>query len=154
MRPGREIDARIAKEVFGHRVWAQAKVLYENAEKGDRPLRNYSKELEWAFEVAAKMKITLIPVEGSNWFAFTGPAGKDGWESPQAVLQFLEKGTFDECGASVVPNAAAVICEADLKATEKRAAASRALVERNAEMNVETVGDATSSNSGESIITH
>lgn len=124
MRPGREIDVRIAKEIFGHRVWAQAKVLYENAPKGDRPLRNYSKELEWAWEVAEKMKITLIPVGAGNWFAFTGPAGKDGWESPQAVLQFLDQGNFNECGACVGLNAAAVICEAAIKAAEKRAAAS------------------------------
>lgn len=124
MRPGREVDARIAKEVFGHRVWAQAKVLFENAEKGDRPLRNYSKEIEWAWEVAEKMKITLIPVEGGEWFAFTGPIENNGWESPTAVLQYLETGTFDGCGASVGPNPAVAICEAALKAVEKRRVAA------------------------------
>ena len=132
MRPGRELDTRIAKEVFGHKVWAHAKVLYENAEKGDRPLRNYSKEIEYAFEVANKMKITLIPVEAeensSQWFAFTGPIEKTGWESPQAVFVFLEAGNYDNCGAAVGENPAYVICEAALRAVDKRAmiAAERA----------------------------
>ena len=128
VRPGRELDTRIAKEVFGYKVWAQAKVLYENAEKGDRPLRNYSREIEYAFEVANKMKITLIPVEGSQWFAFTGPIEKTGWESPQAVFVFLEAGNYDNCGAAVGENPAAVICEAALRAVDKRAmiAAERA----------------------------
>jgi len=120
MRPGREIDTRIAREVFGHRVWAQNKVLFENAEKGDRPLRNYSKEIEWAMDVARKMKVALLPVAGGQWFAFVGPDAMGGWESPQAMLQFLEAGNFNDCGAAVGDNPAALICEAALKATEKR----------------------------------
>lgn len=52
MRPGREIDARVAQEVFGHKVWAQNKTLFESAEKRERPLRKYSTEMEWAWEVA------------------------------------------------------------------------------------------------------
>lgn len=122
MRPGREMDARVAKEVFGYNVWAQAKVLYENAPKGDRPLRNYTKEMEWAWEVAEHMKITLIPIEGGNWFAFAGPKSKDGWESPTALLEFLASGDFNECGAAVGTDAPQVICEAALRAAEKRRA--------------------------------
>ena len=120
MRPGREIDTRIAKEVFGHKVWAQNKQLFENAEKGDRPLRNYSREIEWAMDVARQMHVALLPVQGGQWFAFIGPESKNGWESPQAMLQFLEAGDFNDCGAAVGESAAAVICEAALKATEKR----------------------------------
>lgn len=125
MRPGREIDARIAQEVFGHKVWAQNKQLFENAAKGDRPLRNYSKEMEWAFEVAKEMRVALLPVAGGQWFAFVGPQesaeiANGGWESPQAMLQFLEKGNFNECGAAVGENLPALICEAALKAVEKR----------------------------------
>lgn len=123
MRPGREIDTRIAKEIFGHKVWAQNKVLFENAEKGDRPLRNYSKEIEWAMDVARKMKVALLPVAGGQWFAFVGPESQGGWESPQAMLQFLEAGNFNDCGAAVGDNPAALICEAALKAAEKRAQA-------------------------------
>ncbi len=146
MRPGREIDARIAKEVFGYNVWAQAKVLFENAEKGDRPLRNYSKELEWAWEVAEKMKITLIPVEGGQWFAFTGPTDRNGWESPQAVLKFLEAGNYNECGAAVGEKPAAVICEAALRAAEKRRAASETPTEATAEATSEVAAPAEDQN--------
>jgi hypothetical protein len=120
MRPGREIDVRIAKEVFGHNVWAQNKNLFENAEKGDRPLRNYSKEVEWAMEVAKKMNVALLPVAGGQWFAFIGPEDRQGWDSPQAMLEFLAKGEFNDCGASVGENLPGVICEAALKAAEKR----------------------------------
>lgn len=122
MRPGRELDVRIAKEVFGHNVWAQNKELFENAEKGDRPLRKYSKEIEWAMEVAKKMKVALLPVAGGDWFAFVGPENSAGWESPQAMLQFLEAGNFNDCGAAVGTDAAKLICEAALKAVEKREA--------------------------------
>lgn len=120
MRPGREMDVEIAKEVFGHRVWAKGKVLYENAALGDRPLRNYSKEMEWAWEVAERMKITLLPIEGGQWFAFNGPMEKKGWESPQELLKFLEAGQFDGCGAAVGEKAPQAICEAALRTTEKR----------------------------------
>lgn len=120
MRPGREIDTRIAKEVFGHNVWAQGKQLFENAALGDRPLRKYSKEIEWALEVAKHMRIALLPIEGGEWFAFVGPAEKDGWESPTAMLEFLGKGEFNDCGASVNEDLPLAICEAALKAAEKR----------------------------------
>lgn len=127
MRPGREMDTEIAKLVFGHRVWAQSKVLYENAEKGDRPLRNYSREIEWAFEVVKKTKMTLIPIEGGQWFAFVGPQAQEGWESPERVLEFLKAGHFEGCGAAVGDNIPIVICEAALRAMEKRNAESTAV---------------------------
>jgi hypothetical protein len=137
MRPGREIDARIAKEIFGHKVWAQAKVLYENAPKGDRPLRNYSKEMEWAWEVIEKMKVTLIPIEGGQWFAFVGPqkliGEKNGWESPDAVLKFLEAKQFEDCGAAVGDNVPLLVCQASLIANEKRLAAAGATNDVNLE---------------------
>lgn len=36
------------------------------------------------------------------------------------MLRFLEAGHFNDCGAAVGESAAAVICEAALKAAEKR----------------------------------
>lgn len=138
MRPGRELDTKIAQEVFGHKVWARGKVLMENPATGERPLRNYSREIEWAWQVAEKMKITLIPIEGGQWFAFVGPENKIGWESPKAVLQLLETNAFEGCGAGLGENPALVICEAALSAIEKR---------KNtvAKINVETTLDAESS---------
>lgn len=118
MRPGREMDTRIAKEIFGHEVWATNKTLHEKTALGKRPLRNYTKEIEWAWEVATQMKITLLPVEGNRWFAFSAPGL--GWESPQAFVEFLQKGDFKGCGASVGEDAAFVICEAALRALDKR----------------------------------
>jgi hypothetical protein len=120
MRPGRELDTQIAQEIFGHKVWARGKVLHENPETGDRPLRHYSKEIEWAAKVAEKMKITLIPIEGDQWFAFVGPAENAGWESPQAILKFLEANRFENCGAALGTELPLVICQAALQAVEKR----------------------------------
>lgn len=119
MRPGREMDTRIAKEIFGHEVWATNKTLHEKTPEGKRPLRLYTKEIEWAWEVADRMKITLLPVEGNRWFAFSAPGA--GWESPQAFVEFLQKGDFKGCGAAVGERPAAVICEAALRALDKRA---------------------------------
>lgn len=136
MRPGRETDVRIAKEVFGHKVWAQGKILYENAAKGDRPLRSYTKEMEWAWEVVEQLKMTLIPIQGGEWFAFVGPVEKQGWESPQAVLEFLGAGNFNDCGAAVGTSAPLVICDAALKAVEKRQALANADTNPTAESNV------------------
>lgn len=121
MRPGRELDTRIAQEVFGHKVWARAKTLMENPEAGERPLRAYTREMEWAWEVAKKMNVTLIPIEGGQWFAFVGPAANQGWASPQGVLEFLASGDFKDCGAYLGPDAPLAICMAALNACEKRA---------------------------------
>ena len=126
MRPGRELDTRIAQEVFGYKVWARAKILLENPATGERPLRPYTKEMEWAWEVAKKMNITLIPIEGDQWFAFVGPVEKHGWESPTAVLEFLAAGNFKDCGAYVGTDAPLAICMAALNATEKRKNAEEA----------------------------
>jgi hypothetical protein len=122
MRPGREIDTKIATEVFGHKVWARGKILLENPPQGERPLRKYSREIEWAWEVAVKMNITLIPIVGGQWFAFIGPEEKQGWNSPTEVLQLLEEKRFAGCGADFSDNAALAICSAALKAIEKRRA--------------------------------
>lgn len=123
MRPGREIDARIAQDIFGHEVFAKNKVLHEKAEKGERPLKNYTRDMEWAWIVADKMRISLIPVEGGMWFAFAGKI--EGWENPQALLKYLENGDFSSCGAAVSENAAEAICKAALVAHEKRSSSSR-----------------------------
>ena len=118
MPPGREIDAQIATEIFGYEVFAKNKVLHERAIKGERPLRNYSKEMEFAWEVAEKMRISLIPVDGKSWFAFAAPT--EGWPSPQNFLQYLEGGDFSLCGAAVGESGPLVICQAAIKAIEKR----------------------------------
>lgn len=118
MRPGREIDTRIAREVFGNEVWATNKVVHERAGDVKRPLRNYTKEMEWAWEVADRMRITLVPVRTGEWFAFA--AGEQGWESPQAFADFLKAGDFGGCGAALGKSAPLVICEAALRAVEKR----------------------------------
>ena len=124
MRPGKELDTRIAREVFGYEVWATNKTVHERAGEVKRPLRNYTREMEWAWEVADKMRITLIPVRTGEWFAFA--AGEEGWESPQAFAEFLQAGDFQGCGAALGKEPALVICEAALRAVEKRNAESTA----------------------------
>jgi len=119
MRPGRELDTQIATEIFGYKVWARGKNLLENPPQGERPLRKYSREMEWAWEVAKKMHVTLIPIVGGQWFAFVGPESKSGWNSPDEVLKILQDKEFAGCGAAFGDDAAHVICEAALKAAEK-----------------------------------
>jgi hypothetical protein len=112
------MDTRIAREIFGHEVWATNKVVHERAGEVKRPLRNYTKEMEWAWEVASRMRITLVPVRENEWFAFA--AGTEGWESPLQFAEFLQTGNFAGCGAAVGESAPLVICEAALRAVEKR----------------------------------
>ena len=121
MRPGREIDTRIAMEIFGFDVWVQNDQLFEKTQLGERPLRKYSSETEWAMEVAKHMHIALLPIQGGEWFAFVGPASQDGWASPTAMLEFLSAGNFNDCGAAVNKELPLAICDAALKAAEKRA---------------------------------
>ncbi len=120
MRPGRELNTRIATEVLGYKVARHKGVLTEFRPNGERPLRDYSNEMEFAFEVAQKMKVTLIPIVGEQWFAFIGDPDSGGWESPQAVLQFLEAGKFTNSGAAADENPALAICVAALKCAEKK----------------------------------
>lgn len=118
MRPGREMDTRIAREIFGHEVWATNKTLHEKTAEGKRPLRTYTKDVEYAWEVAEKLRITVLPVNGHQWFAFC--AGNEGWESPQVFAEFLRAGDFKNCGAAVSEKVAVAICEAALRALDKR----------------------------------
>jgi hypothetical protein len=118
MRPGRELDTSIAQQVFGHFVFVKNKELYERAPKGDRPLRKYSKEIAPAWEVAEKMKVSLIPVENNQWFALVG--GADGWKSPADYITYLQTGKFVEAGAAVGDEVPLIICLAALKAVEAR----------------------------------
>lgn len=120
MRAGKELNLRIATEVFGFEVKRHKGELYEFRPQGNRPLRNYSNEMEYAWEVAAFMKVTLIPIVGDQWFAFIGSPDNAGWESPQAVLEFLNAGVFSVAGASVNINPALAICMAAIKLVEKK----------------------------------
>ncbi len=118
MRPGREMDCAIAQNVFGHRVYIKRRVPHEETPKGERPLRPYSKEMEWAWEVASKMGISLIPIENGAWFALVG--NREGWKSPAAFIAYLQTGEFAKAGAAVGEDAPRVICTAALNAIESR----------------------------------
>lgn len=118
MRSGREVDIKIAEEVFGHEVFVKNRILHERTQKEDRPLHPYSKGMTWAWEVADKMKISLVPVEGDQWFAFA--ASNDGWETLETFLNFLRSGDFDRCGAAISTNPAEAICKAALVVIEKQ----------------------------------
>jgi hypothetical protein len=120
MRPGREIDCRIAQEVMGYRVFVQKHVLHEETPQGSRPLRFYTREMGDAWEVAQKMNITILPIENNQWFAMVGRIG--GWKSPQDFISYLQEGNFVDAGAAMAENAAKSICLAALKAIEVRAA--------------------------------
>ncbi len=121
MRPGRELDCAVAKEVLGHTVYVKKRVLFEITPEGERPLRNYSKEIEWAWEVAEKMSISLIPIENGSWFAMVG--NEKGWKSPAEFIQYLQAGNFLTAGAAVGPSAPLMICTAAMNAVESQRAA-------------------------------
>jgi hypothetical protein len=120
MRPGRELDVQVAQEVLGHRVFVKNKKLFEETPAGERPLRFFDSDLNDAWEVAEKFRIALLPVDRDQWFAFAGQT--EGWKSPTELLEFLQAGKFEGCGASVGKNAAKVICHAAVNAANKRKA--------------------------------
>jgi hypothetical protein len=120
MRPGRELDCSVAQEILGHDVYVKNRVLHERTPQGDRPLRNYTKEMQWAWEVAERANISLIPIENGSWFALAGT--EFGWQSPAEFIAFLQKGDFLTSGAAVGPNPALMICVAAMKAFESKKA--------------------------------
>jgi hypothetical protein len=118
MRPGRELDVAIAKQVFGHNVKVKKKELWEDAPKGERPLRKYSSDVEATWEVIEKMKISLIPISDGTWFAMVGTG--QGWKSPADFFQYLQTGHFVNAGAAVGENLPLTVCIAAIKAVEHR----------------------------------
>jgi hypothetical protein len=120
MRPGRELDTLIAKHIFQHEVIIKRKVPTEVTPVGERPLREYSKEIGAAFDVAKKMNISLIPIEGGQWFALAG--GNEGFTSPADFIKYLGAGDFQNSGAAVTESAALSICLAGIRSVESRQA--------------------------------
>jgi hypothetical protein len=118
MRPGRELDCTIAEQVFEHRVFVKKRMLFEETPKGERPLREYTKDIAAAWEVAEKMSISMIPIENGNWFAMVG--SEYGWKSPADFIQYMQTGKFVDSGAAVGVSAPLVICLAAMKAIETR----------------------------------
>ena len=53
----------------GHEVVIKRRDPTEVTPAGERPLREQTKEIGAAFEVAKKLNISLIPIEGGPWFA-------------------------------------------------------------------------------------
>lgn len=131
MRPGRELDTLIAKHVFGHDVIIKRKIPTEVTPVGERPLREYSKEIGAAFDVAIKMNISLIPIEGGQWFALAG--GKEGFVSPADFIKYLGAGNFQDAGAAVTDSAPLSICLAGIKAVESRLARQQTETQVSAE---------------------
>jgi hypothetical protein len=121
MNPGRDLNNLVAEQVMGHTVHRQKNVFFEATPKGNRPVRDYSNNMQDAWEVATHMGITLIPIEDGSWFAMVGP--QEGWRSPQAFIECMQKGEFADSGAAVTKNAALSICIAAVKATEKKRSA-------------------------------
>lgn len=119
MTPGRDFDLAIAREVMGHPVQEREGQWFETTGAGLRPLGRYSSELEAAFEVARKLGVTLIPVEGGQWFAFVGPRPE--WKSPAEFLQHLGQADFARSGAAVAESPAFSICVAAYNAIQQRA---------------------------------
>ena len=116
MRPGRELDTLIARNVFNHDVIIKRKIPTEVTPAGERPLREYCKEMGAAFDVLKALNISLIPIEGNQWFALAGK--RDGFTSPADFLKYLSAGDFQSAGAAVAESAPQAICLAALNALE------------------------------------
>lgn len=120
MRPGRELDTLIAKHIFNHQVVIKRKIPTEVTPAGERPLREYSKEIGAAFDVAKKLNISLIPIQGGSWFALAG--GNEGFATPADFIKYLGAGNFADAGAAVTDNPALSISIAAIKSVESRLA--------------------------------
>ena len=120
MRPGRELDTMIAQHIFGHDVVIKRKVPTEVTPSGERPLREYSKEIGAAFDVAKKLNISLIPIEGGQWFALKGK--EEGFTSPASFIEYLSAGNFVDAGAAVTESPSLSICLAAMKSVESKLA--------------------------------
>jgi hypothetical protein len=123
MRPGRELDTQIAQKVFNYPVFIKKRIPYEGAPLGERPLRNYSKDIAAAWEVAEKMGISILPIADGSWFAMVGKEPRDqkvGWKSPAEFIEYLQSGSFAEAGAAVNESAPLAICLAALSAITKK----------------------------------
>jgi hypothetical protein len=118
MRKEREFDAEIAQRVFGHAVRTLRGAALEDTPNGERPLAHYSRDIDAAWEVAERMNISLIPVEGGQWFAMVGQPER--WPGPADFILYLQEGNFVNSGAAVDPSAPLAICIAALKALEQR----------------------------------
>lgn len=123
MRPGRELDTMIAQHVFGHEVIIKRKIPTEVTSAGERPLREYSKEIGAAFDIAKHLNISLIPIENGQWFALKG--GNEGFKSPAEFIQYLAEGNFVDAGAAVTESAPLSICLAAMKYVEGKLAKER-----------------------------
>lgn len=120
MRPGRELDTLIAKHIFKHEVVIKRKIPTEITPAGERPLREYSKEMGAAFEIMKKLNISLIPIENGQWFALAGR--EEGYSSPADFIQYLGEGNFQNAGAAVADSAPMAITLAAIKSVESKIA--------------------------------
>ena len=108
MKPGRELNNLISEQIMGNSP---------NLD-GARPVRDYSNNMEDAWEVATRMGITLIPIDDGSWFAMVGPP--HGYKSPADFIQCMQNSDFAHSGAAVAKTAALSICLAAIRAAEKR----------------------------------
>lgn len=125
MRPGRELDTLIAHHIFNHQVIIKRKTPTEVTPAGERPLKEYSKEIGAAFDIVKKLNISLIPIENGSWFALVGQT--EGYSSPAAFIEFLSAGNFVDAGAAVAESAPQAICLAALKSVESKMAKETAI---------------------------
>jgi hypothetical protein len=111
----------IARHIFHHEVIIKRKIPTEITAAGERPLREYSREIGAAFDVAKALNISLIPIEGGQWFALAGQS--QGFTSPGQFIQYLSAGNFVDAGAAVTESAPLSICLAAMKSVESKLAA-------------------------------
>ena len=131
----RDIDKIMAAKILEHTLYYEKSgAMRERLPTGQtRPLRNYSTDINAAWEVATKLGVTLLPTT-EGWFALIGPATE--WRSPAEFMVYLQKADFVKAGAAVAPQGSMAICLAAvrwLENLETRGATAQASAELNSD---------------------
>jgi hypothetical protein len=132
MATSRELDRLMAERILEHEVYFEKSgAMRERLPNGQtRPLRPYGTDIGAAWEVATKIGVTVIPIDG-GWFALVGD--RAAWASPAAFLAYMQEGKFAEAGAAVSEQASMAICLAAMRALEHRARSAAAALEAQAD---------------------
>src|ERR1700744_3182206 len=114
MNQRQELDAKIARRVFGHEVSEDKDGnLDERGSDGQlHRLSAYSSDIAAAWRVVDKVGVTLIPIEDKGWFALV--TEQRDWPSPSDFIQYLQRSDYTHAGAAIAATPALAICLAAL----------------------------------------
>lgn len=117
MKAGREMDALVAEKVMGWKRFAVCDKLHppymeETRHTFAHGFPDYSTDITAAWEVAEKMRVAVMPIDGGGW------AAKDiSIDATHGTELYIIPGSDEECyGWTKADTAPLAICRAALKA--------------------------------------